>query len=832
MGPPSRPASAMSSSRSRPGTSEGPPAPAASSFSKSVSGRSKRPQLNFGVATGRGGSSVASTPRRTSSGLSASSTSKLNLGSKNAAGKKTERPSLGSSVTKNAPRGGLSGSKTVAARPSKSRASLAGAFDRPDSMVEGSSPSTPTPTRRAPPAAAEEEPATSRKVSNSSVALREQIAKAKAAKKANVKPGIKQSSTRESMAGAAGADDFNFDLDSDPFNVQPKAGSAVIKRRVDSARSDGRLNIAAMGLNEIPPEVLKMYEYDPTRADYMLGAVDLVRFVAADNEIEAIQESVFPDASVGDPSLGDDDAGPQFGGIEFLDLHGNLLKALPTGLRRLERLTTLNLSRNRLSSDVFNIISQVESLRDLKLATNALEGGLPDSIGKLTQLETLELQENKITSLPASLCDLTQLKILNASSNRLSSLPADVFTTLSLQELLVSKNSISGTLIPFSVTELPRLQVLQVASNELSALSGSIVEMPALRSVDISANRIEALQDVSSWTSLVTLLAEDNKLSSLPDGFTSLPTVRQVDLTGNDFSKVDERIAFMDSLSTFKIAANPLRDRKFLTMATEDMKDDLRARLAPPSHALSSTDPVDVEEQVPDALATPDDWTLSPSGTLDLSSKDLSSLDDAAFASFAGSHDIRQLALHHNSFTSTPPAISLAQSLTVLDLSHNQLSAAFTSAVTLPHLRDLRLAANRLPSLASVLEHLTAPHLQHLDAATNRLSGALPPLKPRFPALRFVSAADNRVAAVDAAALDGLKSVDLRNNDIAHLPPEIGLLADTLTSLELEGNRFRVPSYAVLTKGTEAVLSWLRDKIPAERTGEEGAVMEDEWGPL
>jgi hypothetical protein len=39
----------------------------------------------------------------------------------------------------------------------------------------------------------------------------------------------------------------------------------------------------------------------------------------------------------------DDDNGMQFGGVELLDLHGNHLSGLPLGVRRLERLTVLNL---------------------------------------------------------------------------------------------------------------------------------------------------------------------------------------------------------------------------------------------------------------------------------------------------------------------------------------------------------------------------------------------------------------------------------------------------------------------------------------------------------
>ena len=116
-----------------------------------------------------------------------------------------------------------------------------------------------------------------------------------------------------------------------------------MRRRVNAARSDGRLNIAAMELKEIPEEVLKMYDYEFNKDhDVAWGEVaNLTRFIAADNALEAIQDEVFPNVDSDD----DDSKGTQFGGIEVLDLHGNLLFDLPTGLRGLQNLTVLNLVR-------------------------------------------------------------------------------------------------------------------------------------------------------------------------------------------------------------------------------------------------------------------------------------------------------------------------------------------------------------------------------------------------------------------------------------------------------------------------------------------------------
>lgn len=82
-----------------------------------------------------------------------------------------------------------------------------------------------------------------------------------------------------------------------------------------------------------------MGTYDGSWAE----TVDLTRFVAADNEIEMIDESVFPDQTLEELAEMEDSKGNIFGGLETLDLHGNMLISLPMGLRRLPVLTSLNL---------------------------------------------------------------------------------------------------------------------------------------------------------------------------------------------------------------------------------------------------------------------------------------------------------------------------------------------------------------------------------------------------------------------------------------------------------------------------------------------------------
>jgi Leucine-rich repeat (LRR) protein len=469
---------------------------------------------------------------------------------------------------------------------------------------------------------------------------------------------------------------------------------------------------------------------------------------------------------------------------------------------------------------VFDIISNITSRRELRLAENELEGELPAAISSLSSLEVLELQGNKLTSLPSEIRHLTCLRMMNIASNQVSHVPMELFET-TLIELVANKNRFEGTF--FTIGSAPSLQELNISNNSLKSLcEGDSIDFPALKTLNLSTNRLVSLPSVQSWTKLQKLIVAENKLTAFPEGFTTLENLRTADFTANDISHIDENIALM-SLEHLTLAANPIRERKFLTMSFEDIKRDLSSRLAIADATAVHED--QAEAGAEDVSADTHGWQVTPSGTLDLSGKNLTELDEEAVVACA--EDIRHFHLQQNAFESIPAALSQITFLTVLDLSKNNITTALTVPLSLPKLKDLRLNTNKLTSLEPLITHLTAPSLQTLDVSNNRLTSTLPTLRTAYPALISLIASDNSISEVSAESLKDLKTVNLSNNDVERLEPQIGLLQGTLTSLNVEGNKFRVPSYHILQKGTEAVLGWLRDRMPRESWKSDGTVFFD-----
>ena len=639
----------------------------------------------------------------------------------------------------------------------------------------------------------------------SSAALRETIAKAKAAH-------------RQAQSGAKG----NQELRTGDDELFPVSNNkSLLRRKIEIARTDGRLNIAALGLTEIPREVMSMYDLNTVDASgsSWYESVDITRLVAADNEIQSLSEDIFPDRSAEDLQGDEDESqGTLFRGLETLDLHGNILGSLPVGLRQLKYLTNLNLSKNRLTNDCFEIITLISSLRELRLAENYLKGPLPLELCGMENLQILDMHNNSISELPDGLQDLIHLRALNVAGNQLRFAPMESLNLLPLVELDLSRNRIGGTLLPAGLRAFRSLQNLDVSGNALASMSEDAnLIMPELRSLIVSENRLQTLPNISTWTCLTNLAAANNALTFFPDGMVSLPNLKNVDLTGNNIKKLDDDIAMMDSLSMLNIANNPLRERRFLTMNTEDLKRELRNRLLPPETAEAPQDPHLEQDIISEVTTHTGCWPVKPGGVLDRSSTSLSTLDQSDLEPLS-SVSVRSLVLNHNNIGAIPCSISLfGATLTTLDLSHNRMTGSryLSAQLSLPALRDLNLASNTIASLEPMNGNLEAPRLEILNVSYNRLT-ALPPLRDQFPALATIQASDNQIHELPFESVSGLQVCNVARNDIGHLDPQLGLLdgAGGLRTLVVEGNRFRVPRREVVEGGTEKLLAWLRGRIP------------------
>ncbi|CAL9016386.1 unnamed protein product [Prunus brigantina] len=152
--------------------------------------------------------------------------------------------------------------------------------------------------------------------------------------------------------------------------------------------------------------------------------------------------------------------------LRKLYLSGNFFGApVPSEFESLKSLEALDLSFNDLSGQIPKFFGNFCNLKTLNLANNQFEGGIQELLGGFSscpnsELESLDLSSNKLKSqLPASVGMLHNLKYLNLYNNDMSgSIPKSLGQLSELVHLDLSFNPWEGFLTEAHFTNLTRLK--------------------------------------------------------------------------------------------------------------------------------------------------------------------------------------------------------------------------------------------------------------------------------------------------------------------------------------------------------------------------------------
>jgi Leucine-rich repeat (LRR) protein len=157
---------------------------------------------------------------------------------------------------------------------------------------------------------------------------------------------------------------------------------------------------------------------------------------------------------------------------------------------------------------------------------------LPESLGQVTQLQVLYLENNQLTALPESLGQLTRLESLFLDNNQLTALPESLGQLSRLATLNLKNNQL--TALPESLSRLTRLHTLFLESNQLTTLPESLGQLSRLTYLDLESNQLTALpKSLGQLSQLAALYVSDNELAELPETLVHLYQLKVFTLDRN-----------------------------------------------------------------------------------------------------------------------------------------------------------------------------------------------------------------------------------------------------------------------------------------------------------
>ena len=230
-----------------------------------------------------------------------------------------------------------------------------------------------------------------------------------------------------------------------------------------------------------------------------------------------------------------------------VNLSGNLLTALPDGLRQNEQLESLNLSQNLISEFAETDSKFLGGLKSINLAYNAFEQ-FPPSLMACKKLEWLNLSHNYVDQdLPVVVGQLPRLKHIDLSFNKLQTFP--------LQDASV----------------FPKLTYLNLSFNYLVQIPDELAGFELLEKLDLSYNQLGAnskhLKQSSQYAlplkisfleKLTHLYLQHNGLSQLPPGIGLIENLQVLDCNNNRFTEFPIEICESEKLKVLNFAHNQI----------------------------------------------------------------------------------------------------------------------------------------------------------------------------------------------------------------------------------------------------------------------------------
>ncbi|KAK9664775.1 hypothetical protein RND81_14G067300 [Saponaria officinalis] len=482
----------------------------------------------------------------------------------------------------------------------------------------------------------------------------------------------------------------------------------------------------------------------------------------------------------------------------------NLTGSIPDDIGDVYTLVSVDLSANSLSGSIPKTLGNLKNLQDLVLNSNQFTGKIPNEIGDCSSLENLLLYDNQLGgNLPPDLGKISTLKVIRIGGNKdiVGKIPDEFGNLRNLSVLGLSDTRISGVL-PFTLGKLSKLNTLSVYTTLISGeIPSELGNCSELVNIYLYENSLSGSipSELGKLKKLESLLLWQNSLVGfIPTEIGNCSSLVSFDVSLNQISgPIPVSFGGLSELQEFMISNNNVTG----SIPAVFSNCSNLAQLQLDTNQLSGLIPPDIG-----ALSNLEiffAWANQLEGSIPSSLGSCTNLQsvDLSHNFLTGSvpHELFQLKnltkllLISNDISGTiPPEIGSCTSLMRLRLGHNRVSGTIPREIGgLKKLNFLDLSNNRLSGLVPD-EIGSCTQLEMLDLSSNNLGGSLPNALSLLSDLQVFDASSNGFVGEIPVSFGRLRSISkliLSKNMISgKIPSSLGLCS-RLQFLDLSSNK-------------------------------------------
>ncbi|KAM5560520.1 hypothetical protein ABKV19_021604 [Rosa sericea] len=434
----------------------------------------------------------------------------------------------------------------------------------------------------------------------------------------------------------------------------------------------------------------------------------------------------------------------------------NLQGTFPKEIFQLPSLREISLSGSENLDGSLPEFPKNGSLQYLDLSGTNFSGALPNSIGNLKMLSTIEIRDCNFTgSIPKSMTNLTQLVSLSMYGNNFEGSIPSFSGAKNLEYIDLAYNGLTGNINCINWGNLTNLFFLNLAGNMLDGnIPSCLFSLPSLDSLYLSVNNFSGhfpeISNLSSHFVKGLYLGRNNLEGPIPMSIFNLRSLTDLYLSSNNFSGSFplDGLQHLRNLSSLDLSQNSL-------------------------------------------LLSHDATNFSYSYFPQFEYLSLASLNLRTFPHFLRNQsELLQLDLSDNQIQGKIPNwIWRSNNLYYLNLSCNSLETLEGHTINLTSMELLDLHSNKLHGEIPIS---SSPNMYYLDYSRNNFSSTIPTtIGDMLLQTRFFYVASNNLQGIIPGSICNslyLEVLDLSNNSLSGMVPHCLTTMSTLSVLNLRRN--------------------------------------------